>query len=99
MRGELLTLAIPYGPFRFITGVWPGLGPDMSEAGWNNSPDRGRKNDVFIAGGLMYDSGCLSMVGAAFVKKFHGILEVKRYGLPTGLKRAGDNYEFIPCLP
>lgn len=99
MRGELLTFIAPYGPMRFIVGLWPGLGFDMSESGYDHSPDRDQKNDVFVVGALTYESGPLRIVGAAFLRRYHGRQVYKINGLPffPGVL-VGDTQDFIPVL-
>ncbi len=91
-------LVVPYGPMRYVIGLWPGLGSNMSEAGWSNSPDRNGKNDLFLATGITYENASLRLIAGAFFRKFHGLQQIRVSGIPIGLQFVGDTDDFIPVL-
>jgi hypothetical protein len=76
----------------------------MSEVGYDHTPDRDQKNDVFLAGALTFESGPLRIVGAAFVRRYHGIHIAKDNGIPfppppaIPFEFVGDSEDFIPVF-
>jgi hypothetical protein len=68
-RAEELLLVVPYGPFRFIYGIW--LARGRFAESWTTSPDSDHKNNLFTGGAFTYDVADLSLGYITIWRQYH----------------------------
>ncbi len=68
-RTEDFMTSVPYGPFRFIHGIW--LSQGAATDGFNESPDGGRKNTLFQGLFLVYNAAALEAGGCWIGRNHH----------------------------
>ncbi len=69
-RSEMLIAVVPYGPFRFMHGIW--LARSHGLEAWNSVPDASQKNDFFQGLFITYDRPRLRLGAAAILRRYHG---------------------------
>ncbi|AFM23274.1 hypothetical protein [Desulfomonile tiedjei] len=69
LRSEAFLLVVPYGPMRFLWGVW--LARNATNAGYGTIPDSDRKPSFFEGMLATYDSGDLSMGLGYILQNLH----------------------------
>jgi hypothetical protein len=67
-RTEAFMTIVPYGPFRFIHGIF--LSQGAATDGYNESPDGGRKNTLFQCCFFRYETANLS-TGGGWIGRYH----------------------------
>lgn len=69
-RSEMYLLVVPYGPFRFMYGIWPASVRIPSI--WANVPDADLKNNVSQGFFITYDASSFSIGAGTIHRQFHG---------------------------
>ena len=69
-RSEMYLLAVPYGPFRFLFGLWPASMRIPSN--WAITPDSAVKSTSHQALFMTYDASSLRMGAASILRQYHG---------------------------
>lgn len=69
-RADMYQFVVPYGPFRFMSLLWPGRSQE-SEA-WATVPDGTQKDNLFLGFVCTFDAGNLSLGAATILRRFHG---------------------------
>jgi hypothetical protein len=69
LRSEAVLLVVPYGPLRFLWGVW--LARNVTNDGWGTIPDSDRKPSFFEGMLFTYDAGDLSIGGGFILRNHH----------------------------
>ena len=71
-RAEAFLTVLPYGPFRFLHGIWLARGNLGPHESWNAAPDKeGRKPTLFQGLLFTYDCGALQVGAGAIWKMSH----------------------------
>jgi hypothetical protein len=69
-RSEMFLAAVPYGPFRFLYGIW--LGRSHSVETWGTVPDGTQKNDLFQLFGTEVEVPSLKLGALTILRRYHG---------------------------
>jgi hypothetical protein len=69
-RSEMYLLVVPYGPLRFIFGIWPFS--MRIPAVWSNIPDSDSQNISYQGLFLTYDAPSLNLGAGSIFRKYHG---------------------------
>ncbi len=68
-RSEMYLFVVPYGPFRFLFGLWPG-GTRIPSV-WLTTPDSSLKNTSHQAAFCTYDASNLRLGTATIYRQYH----------------------------
>lgn len=68
-RAEAFLAVVPYGPLRFLYGIWLARGRFLES--WQTVPDADTKNNFFQGAIFTYDMGSFSAGGAAIYRHMH----------------------------
>jgi hypothetical protein len=80
VREDTLLLVAPYGPFRFLYGIWLAHGHELvGRNSWFTAPDRDTKPTWFHGGIFTYDCGALSLGGLVIWRNFHAGNQVSNF--------------------
>lgn len=69
-RSGMFLLSVPYGPFRFMFGIWPGR--SRLNEGWATVPDGTQKDNVFQGYFVTYENSVFSLGATSILRRFHG---------------------------
>jgi hypothetical protein len=70
-RAEAFLTVVPYGPFRFLHGLWLSRGLLGTQESWATTPDSQSRNTLFQGILATYDSGPLAIGAGAIWRQTH----------------------------
>jgi hypothetical protein len=70
-RAEAFLTVVPYGPFRFLHGLWLSRGIIGNQESWATSPDSQSRNTLFQGVLATYESGPLAWGGGVIWRQNH----------------------------